>query len=129
LNEQRESTDGTPPASGSTCEVNERWSDGVVVIAVSGVVDMITAPQLEEAIKSALAKTPTGLVVDLSDVEFLASAGMGVLVATHDDAPDGIDIHLVAEGPATSRPLKLVGIADIVPLHATLDEALAALSS
>jgi hypothetical protein len=36
---------------------------------------------------------------------------------------------VVAEGPATSRPLKLVGIADVVGLHATLDEALAALAA
>jgi anti-anti-sigma factor len=129
LNEQRESTDGTSAASGSTCEVNERWVGRVVVIATSGVIDMITAPQLEDAIKAALAETPEGIVVDLTEVEFLASAGMGILVAAHDEAPDGVEIHIVAEGPATSRPLKLVGIADIVPLHATLDEALATFSS
>ncbi|MBJ7339164.1 STAS domain-containing protein [Mycolicibacterium sp.] len=129
MNEQRESTDGTPTASGSTCVVNERWIGKVAVIATSGVVDMITAPQLEEAIKASLAKSPESIVVDFTDVEFLASAGMGVLVAAHDAAPEGVDIHIVAEGPATSRPLKLVGIADIVPLHSTLDEALAALSA
>jgi anti-anti-sigma factor len=129
LNEQRESTDGTSTASGSTCEVSERLIGQVAVIATSGVVDMITAPQLEDAIKAALAKSPQGLVVDLTDVEFLASAGMGVLVAAHDAAPDGVPIHIVAEGPATSRPLKLVGIADIVPLHATLDEALASFTA
>jgi anti-anti-sigma factor len=129
LNEQRESTDGTSAASGSTCEVSERWVGRVVVIATSGVVDMITAPLLEDAIKAALGKGPEGIVVDLTEVEFLASAGMGILVATHDEAPDGVAIHIVAEGPATSRPLKLVGIADIVPLHATLDEALATFSS
>ena len=89
---------------------------------------MITAPQLEDAIKAALAKTPEGIVVDLTEVEFLASAGMGVLVAAHDEAPEGVAIRIVAEGPATSRPLKLVGIADIVPLDATLDAALNALS-
>ncbi len=89
---------------------------------------MITAPQLEDAINAALAKSPQAVVVDLTDVEFLASAGMGVIVAAHDAAPDGVRIHVVADGPATSRPLKLVGIADIVPLHATLDEALASSS-
>jgi anti-sigma B factor antagonist len=125
LNEQRESTDGTSTASGSTCEVNERLIGQVVVVATSGVVDMITAPQLEDAITAALAKSPAGLVVDLTEVEFLASAGMGVLVAAHDAAPEGVTIVIVADGPATSRPLKLVGIADIMPLHATLDEALA----
>jgi len=35
---------------------------------------------------------------------------------------------VVADGPATSRPLRLVGIADIIDLYATLDEALAALT-
>ncbi len=90
---------------------------------------MITAPQLEEAIHASFAKSPEGIVVDFTDVEFLASAGMGVIVAAHDAAPEGVGIHIVAEGPATSRPLKLVGIADIVPLHPTLDEALAALSA
>lgn len=109
--------------------MSERWIDQVVVVAAAGVVDMITAPDLEEAIKGALAKSPQGVVVDLSDVEFLASAGMGVLVAAHDAAPEGVTIRIVAEGPATSRPLKLVGIADIVPMHATLDEALAAFSA
>jgi anti-sigma B factor antagonist len=101
----------------------------VAVIATSGVIDMITAPQLEEAIRAALAKSPEGIVVDLTDVEFLASAGMGVIVAAHDAAPESVRLHIVAEGPATSRPLKLVGIADIVPLHATLVEALAAFSA
>ncbi len=133
MNEQRESADGTPIASGiasgSTCQCGERWVGKVAVIATSGVVDMITAPQLEEAIKTALGKAPQGLVVDLTEVEFLASAGMGVLVAAHDEAPEGVDIRIVAEGAATSRPLKLVGIADIVPLHATLDDALAAFST
>ena len=35
---------------------------------------------------------------------------------------------LVAVGPVTLRPLKLVGIADIIDIFATLDEALSALS-
>jgi hypothetical protein len=32
---------------------------------------------------------------------------------------------VVADGPATSRPLKLVGIANIIDLFSTLDEAVA----
>ena len=90
---------------------------------------MITAPQLEQAIHASFAKSPQGIVVDFTEVEFLASAGMGVLVAAHDAAPEGVALHIVADGPATSRPLKLVGIADIVPLHSTLDEAMAVFSA
>jgi anti-sigma B factor antagonist len=128
LDEQREAmTDETIPASGSTCVVSERSVDGVTVVTASGVVDMLTAPQFEEALRAALTKKPASLVVDLSDIEFLASAGMGVLVAAHDQAGTVTHLCVVAEGPATSRPMKLVGIADIVPLHATLDEAIASL--
>lgn len=36
---------------------------------------------------------------------------------------------VVADGPVTSRPLKLVGIADIVDLFQTRDEALAKLDA
>jgi len=120
-------TDETTPASGSTCVVSERSVDDVTIVAASGVVDMLTAPQLEEALRAALDKKPGNLVVDLTEVEFLASAGMGVLVAAHDAAGTLTRLCVVAEGPATSRPLKLVGIADIVPLFATLDEAVASL--
>jgi anti-sigma B factor antagonist len=120
-------TDETTPVSGSACVVSERSTDEVAIVAASGVIDMLTAPQLEEALRGALGKKPTSLVVDLTEVEFLASAGMGVLVAAHDEAGTATRLCVVAEGSATSRPMKLVGIADIVPLFATLDEAIASL--
>jgi anti-anti-sigma factor len=113
-------------ASTSNCVVTERWVDRVAVVAVSGVVDMLTSPQLETAIDSALEQKPAGVVIDFTDVEFLASAGMGVLVAAHDKAGSDVAISVVADGPATSRPLKLVGIAEIVSLYPNLDEALSA---
>ena len=97
------------------------------MVAATGVVDMLTAPQLEGALRTAVANKPEGLVVDLTAVDFLASAGMGVLVAAYDTIDEGTRFCIAADGPATSRPLKLVGIADIVPLYATLDDALAAL--
>jgi len=87
---------------------------------------MLTSPQLESAIDAALEQRPAGVVIDFTDVEFLASAGMGVLVAAQDKAGPDVSLRVVADGPATSRPLKLVGVADIVSLHPSLDEALAA---
>ena len=52
---------------------------------------------------------------------------MGVLVAARDQAGPEIGFGVVASGPATSRPLKLVGLAEIVGLYSTLDEARTAL--
>jgi anti-sigma B factor antagonist len=117
------------PPEATTVDITEKWIDRVVVVSVSGVVDMLTAPHLDAAIESAMEQKPAALVVDFTNVDFLASAGMGVLVAAHDRSGSDIRFSVVADGPATSRPLKLVGIADIVALYATLNEALAGMSA
>lgn len=126
---QEQSKLTSDPPSPSACVIGEEWFGRAVVVSVSGVVDMLTSPQLEEGITASLAKGPAALIVDLTEVEFLASAGMGVLVAAHDKATPDVAFGVVADGPVTSRPLKLVGIADIVGLYPTRDEALASLTA
>lgn len=116
-----------PIAVNSGCVINEEWTGRTVVVSVSGVLDMLTSPQLDAAITAVLQKDPSKLVVDLTDVDFLASAGMGVLVVARDRADGNVRFGVVANGPATSRPLKLVGLADAIGLYPTLDEALAGL--
>jgi anti-sigma B factor antagonist len=112
----------------SSCTIDQKRVGEIEVLSVAGVVDMLTAPQLEEAIGIAAKDSPQGVIVDLGAVDFLASAGMGLLVAAREELPEAVRFAVVADGPATSRPLKLVGIAEVVGLHATLDEALAALA-
>ncbi len=109
-----------------SCTVTERWIGRTAVLSVSGALDMLTSPRLEGGIDAVLEKKPSTLIVDLTDVDFLASAGMSVLASARDRMTGGFGI--VAEGPATSRPLILVGLADALGLHPTLDQALAALA-
>lgn len=113
---------GTRPGEGFA--VDEHWVDRTVVITASGDLDMLTAPMLAAAIGAATRKEFSALIVDLSIVEFLASAGMNVLVDTHRNILPPRRFGVVADGPATSRPLKLVGIDTIVALYRTLDDAL-----
>lgn len=111
------------------CAVEQRRIGAACVVSVAGTVDMLTAPQLQTAIAVAAEGAPPALVVDLTDVEFLASAGMSVLVAAQADLVPAVRFAVVADGPSTSRPLKLVGIADLIDMFATLDEALAAVGA
>ena len=113
----------------SSCAIDQKRVGEIEVLSVAGVVDMLTAPALEEAIAIAAKGSPQGVIVDLGAVDFLASAGMGLLVAAREELPESMQFAVVADGPATSRPLKLVGIADVVGLHSTLDEALTALTA
>lgn len=118
---------GNPAAA--SCAVEQSQIGAVSVVTVSGTVDMLTAPQLESALSPATVGAAQAVVVDLSAVDFLASAGMGVLVAAHAELAPAVRLVIVADGPTTSRPLKLVGIADLIELFATRDEALAAVTA
>lgn len=107
---------------------DETWVNQLVVVSVSGNVDMLSAPWMTAAIESALAKNPNGLVVDLSRVEFLGSAGISVLMTAHSKMGDSGRFAVVADGPATHRPLTLLGLNEIVSLHRTLNDALSKLA-
>jgi anti-anti-sigma factor len=102
----------------------EQWHGRVAVVRATGAVDMVTAPLLEDAIRAAREKMPTGLIVDLTDADLLSSAGMQVLVTTHAELTPGAQFAVVAEGPGTSRPLKITGLTDFIDLFSTLDAAL-----
>jgi len=106
-------------------EVQKWWSNRLVVLSVCDAVDTLSAPQLSEAICDALGAAPAGLIVDLTDVEFLASVGMSVLLAAQ-EAADAMVVRfgIVADGAATSRPIRLLGIDSILTLYPTLDDAL-----
>jgi anti-sigma B factor antagonist len=104
-------------------DLEEYWVDQVVVVALAGSVDMLTAPQLTEAIGVAAAQSPAGVIVDLSKVDFLGSAGMSVLAAAHAELTPNARFGVVADGPVT-RTLRLVGIDTVITLYRTLDDAM-----
>jgi anti-anti-sigma factor len=99
------------------------------VLTVSGEVDLATVPALEAAIDEALATQSTALVIDLSAVEFLASAGLQTLVTTQERLGSSGQFAVVAEGAATSRPIQLTGLDEIFELYPTLAEALSHVKS
>ena len=99
--------------------------DDVTLLAVGEVVDLATAPTLEEAIDGLLAEEPKALIVDLSAVTFLASVGLRLLVSTHETVSKSGEFAVVASGPITSRPIQLTRLDQVFAMYPTLDEALA----
>lgn len=101
-------------------------SDSVAVLSVSGDVDLSSAPLLEVEAVGLLDEDPSGLIVDLTDVHFLASMGMALLVDLSKRAADSVAFAVVAKGNATARPLELLGLGDVLSIHPRLEDALAA---
>ncbi len=112
--------------SGDAMTTKVTVHDDVTVLTVADEVDLATAPALDSAIDATLGGKPAALVIDLSEVSFLASAGMAALVSAHKRAGD-TRIAVVADGPATSRQLKMTSLDQVFALHPTLAEALDAL--
>lgn len=98
--------------------------DDITLLTVGEVVDLATAPALEEAIDGLLAEEPKALIVDLSDVTFLASVGLRLLVSTHEKVSRSGQFAVVASGPITSRPIQLTRLDEVFAMFPTLDEAL-----
>lgn len=88
--------------------------DGTVTLTVVGEVDAFHAPRLRSSIASQLEGQPRELVLDLSAVEFLGSAGLAVLVETQTLARDrDVALRLIATSRAVIRPLQTTGLIDL----------------
>jgi anti-anti-sigma factor len=101
-------------------------SDGAIVLAAAGEVDLLSAPVLSEAITTALADAPALLVVDLTEVSFLASIGITALLEARRTAGDRTRVRVVApEHGVVSRTLQLTGLHETLAVTTTRDDALA----
>jgi anti-sigma B factor antagonist len=87
-------------------------------VAVAGEVDCSTAPQLAAGLHSVLATAPAELVVDLSQVSFLDSAGLHVLVAGHASAGRlGVPMRVLVATPAVLRPIQVTGLEHVLAIE------------
>jgi anti-sigma B factor antagonist len=103
--------------------------EGIAVVSIGGEIDLSTAPAFEAAIEGALDDDPPVLVIELSDVSFMASVGLRILAATHEKIGESAQIAIVANNPATSRPMELTGLDKVLSLYSTLDDALSAVGT
>jgi anti-sigma B factor antagonist len=104
-----------------------RGSPLVRVVEVAGSVDLLTAPGLAEQLTVALADgTPLVVVVDLRQVDFLAAAGLSVLVAADWHArQQHTTLRLVVATHAVRRVLSVTGLDQTLTVYPLLEPALA----
>lgn len=107
-------------------EIVEEVRDGVPIVAVSGEIDVATAPPLRERLQAQSASGPATLIVDLSAVTFLDSTALGVLVGALKRCREaGGNLPLVITEPRILKVFEITGLTDVFPIHSTVGEALA----
>jgi anti-sigma B factor antagonist len=103
----------------------DRRSD-VLIARLSGEIDIATAERLQQAILSeARGIEEAGLVVDLSDVGFLDSAGVRLLFTVHRSmTEDGRPMAVVVpDGARIASVLSIVELSSVVWTAGTVDGA------
>ena len=100
---------------------------GFTVIAVGGEIDVYTAPKLREKLISLVEAGSYQLIVDMEAVEFLDSAGLGVLVGglKRVRAHDGW-IDLVCTQNRILRIFRITGLNKVFSIYDTVPDAIAA---
>jgi anti-sigma B factor antagonist len=102
-------------------------SPGATVLTVHGDADLHAAPELRERITAAIDGGANTVVLDLSDVAFVDSMALGVLLGGMKRArARGGELRLVVPAPDIRRIFEITLLDRVIPLDGTRLEALTA---
>jgi anti-anti-sigma factor len=110
-------------------EIEER--DDVVVARLTGELDIAVAEQTGSKIAAAIPSSARGVVVEMSELEFMDSSGVSMLfglarqVGSHRQ-----ELRVVAPaGRPVARVLEIVEFDRAAPVHADVESAVAAITT
>src|SRR5436309_8125952 len=108
--------------------LKEKLQDGVVVLTVRGFLDAHTYEELEKTVNELFEAGTYRLIVDLSGLDYISSAGAGVFIGAIGTAQenDG-NIILVKPSPNVKEVFDLLGLSQIFTFKENRDEAVKAL--
>jgi anti-sigma B factor antagonist len=100
------------------------------VVAVTGEIDLFTAPELKAMLSEAVEAGRTRIVVDLTETTFLDSTALGVLIGAVKRlrSRDGV-LTIVNTDANIAKTFEITGLDQIFTIRPTRDEAIRALDA
>jgi anti-sigma B factor antagonist len=106
----------------------EELGNDAFVIALSGEVDLYTAPEFKQQLLDVIGRGGKELVVDLSDTTFIDSTTLGVLVGgVKRLRPNGGQLTLVCSDRNITKIFEITGLNKVFPIYETRVEAVESL--
>ena len=103
--------------------IEERHDGALPVVAVSGEIDVATAPQLRESLHHVIAEGDSTVALDLLSVTFLDSTALGVLVGALKRCRElGGDLQLVVADPRILKIFEITGLTNVFTIADSLQE-------
>ncbi len=103
-----------------------RSHDGAVVVRLTGELDLYNAEAVREALLAAAADAANRLVVDMTDVRFIDSTALGVLIEARSRLENRGAFFLASPGLETRRALEVSGLDRHFNVQDSVDSALEA---
>ena len=104
--------------------MNTSDRDGWAVLSLSGEIDIATAPRVRERLYAMLAEGRDKLIVDLDDVGFLDSTGLGVLVGVLKRVrTQGGELRLVCTQPRIVKVFEITRLDSAFAIFDSIDGA------
>lgn len=93
-----------------TFKISHRTKSGLEVLDLQGELDAHTASQLEDALKSLIHNNKSNIIVNFQELDYIASAGLGVFMAYIEDVrSNGGDIKLTNMNDKVYNVFDLLG--------------------
>jgi anti-sigma B factor antagonist len=100
------------------------------VVSVQGEIDVYSAPALKDALSALLETRSSAVVVDLTEVGFLDSTGLGALVAARTSATDaGARLAVVCDRDRILKLFRITGLDGVFDIFPTVDAAVQGLDA
>lgn len=113
--------------------LSPRRQGDVTILPLQGRIDHLNAQAFGQALQPYIAACRSGgaaLVMDLSQLEYISSAGLRVfMLAAKQTAPASGRMALAAPQPVVREILEISRFHLVFPLHATVEQAVAELSA
>ena len=102
-------------------------SNGATIVEAGGELELHNAPRLREELKRICETDKPRCVVNMSDVSFIDSTGVGVLVGALKRAREhGGSLALACPQPRVRRVFEITGLLQALPIFDSLEAAQAA---
>ena len=101
-------------------------TDKAQLVEVSGTIDGKTSPEIQTKLLG-LVKEGGNIVLDMSKVEFMASAGLRILLAVRRQLPAGGSFILTGLSEHIQETMSVTGFIDFFTCFDTTEQALASL--
>jgi anti-anti-sigma factor len=109
----------------STLQVRIESGPPVPVVAVSGSASMSETDRLRVELERIAAQKPPSIVLDLSELEFVCSQGLGVLITVQGKLREhGGQLRLAGVRPPIRKVLEVTRLTRMFELYETRQEAL-----